>query len=127
MKILITSFFLLSFIQFSSAQKIDGRLLNNFTESFLEELINTNIQDYNLLVYAIDNGCYVAEAPSTKSSEYSGTISWANEAIPTFLDLNRDFGIVLENFNQYLLIDGTDKMVVVKSKIVLENEIKTKK
>jgi hypothetical protein len=127
MKFLLSSLLLLSFIQFSSAQKIDSRLLNNYSETFLEELIQKDIQEYNLLVHAIDNACYVAQAPASKSSELTKTISWTDDTIPSFLDLNRDYGIVLENFNQYILIEGTKNMVVVKSKIVLDNELKTKK
>ncbi len=106
---------------------MDSRLLNNYSESFLAELIQNDIQEYNLLVHAIDNACYVAQAPASKSAEFTRTISWTNASIPAFLDLNRDYGIVLENFNQYILIEGTEKMVVVKSKIVLENELQTKK
>ena len=127
MKILLSSMLLIFFTQLSFAQKIDARLLNNYSESFLEELIQKDILEYNLLVHAIDNACYVAQAPSSKSTELTKTISWTDESNPTFLDLNRDYGIVLENFNQYILIAGTEKMVVVKSKIVLENELKTKK
>ncbi len=127
MKFLFSSFLLLFFIQHSFAQKLDSRLLGNYSESFLLELIQNDIQEYNLLVHAIDNACYVSQAPSAKSSELTKTITWTYESNPTFLDLNRDYGIVLENFNQYILISGTEKMVVVKSKIVLENELKTKK
>ena len=79
------------------------------------------------MVYAIDNACYVTKAPLSKSSELNSTIYWSSESIPTFLDLQRAYGIVLENFNQYILLEGTEKMVVVKSKIVLENEIQNKK
>jgi hypothetical protein len=101
--------------------------LNNYSETFLEELIQKDIQEYNLLVHAIDNACYIAQAPASKSSELTKTISWTDDTIPSFLDLNRNYGIVLENFNQYILIEGTKNMVVVKSKIVLDNELKTKK
>ncbi len=127
MKILITSFLLLSFFQVSYAQKIDSRLLNNYSEVYLSELISNETQEYNLLVYAIDNACYLTQAPASKSSEFTKSISWTLDSIPAFLDLNLKYGIVLENFNQYIQLEGTDKMLVVKSRIVLENELKTKK
>jgi hypothetical protein len=127
MKNLFISFLLLSFFQVSYSQKIDSRLLKNYSEAYLSELIANDTQEYNLLVYAIDNACYLTQAPASKSSEFTKTIAWTLDSTPTFLDLNLQYGIVLENFNQYIQLEGTDKMLVVKSRIVLENELNTKK
>jgi hypothetical protein len=127
MKILFATLFYVSFGQFAFCQKIDTRLLENYSESYLIALQNENVKDYNLLVYAIDNACYTAQAPTGKSSDISQKIIWSVNEDPNFLDVNREFGIVLENFNQYILMEGTDKMLVVKSKFVLENELTNKK
>jgi hypothetical protein len=127
MKNLFISFLLLSFFQVSYSQKIDSRLLKNYSEAYLSELIASDTHEYNLLVYAIDNACYLTQVPASKSSEFTKTIAWTLDSIPAFLDLNLQYGIVLENFNQYIQLDGTDKMLVVKSRIVLENELNTNK
>ena len=127
MKNLLISFFLLSFFQVTYSQNIDSRLLKNYSEAYLSELIANDSQEYNLLVYAIDNACYLTQVPGSKSSEFTKTIAWTLDSTPSFLDLNLKYGIVLENFNQYIQLEGTDQMLVVKSRIVLKNELNTKK
>ncbi len=127
MKILFVTLIFVSFGHFAFSQKIDTRLLGNYSEAYLIDLQNENLKEYNLLVYAIDNACYTTNAPTGKSADISKTILWTESKSPNFLDLNKGFGIELENFNQYILLEGTGKMLVVKSKIVLENELTNKK
>jgi hypothetical protein len=126
MKFLLTSIIFLSFSLNVFSQKIDNRLLGNYSEGYLIDLQNKNIKEYNLLVYAIDNACYTTSSPNVKSAEITNTILWNMSDDLSFLNLNKEFGIQLENFNQYIVLEGTGKMLVVKSKFVLENEMTNK-
>jgi hypothetical protein len=85
------------------------------------------VKEYNLLNHALENGTYVTKAPEGKPEGFTQSINWSLPGYPTLLELADQFGIKLENFNQYIRINGTDKMVVVKSRIVLENELSNKK
>ena len=78
---------------------------------------------YTMYVYAIDHACYVTDLPSGKLSDLNGTIEVDMNKPLNFIEL----GLDIKTSNQYLKITGTDKMLVVKSVYVLENELQTKK
>jgi hypothetical protein len=84
------------------------------------ELKKMNSDDLILLDYALTNGVYVTALPSKESSEIK-ELNVTSE-IKKFTDI----GLRIENQNQYFNIVGTDKMLVVKSKYVLQNELKNK-
>ena len=127
MKIFTIAIYLLCATSAVFGQTTEEKLVKLYSAEKLAELKGNNPGEYRLLVYALENGSYVTKAPDGKSEGYTSSINWANSGQPTFYDLANQFGIRLENFNQYIRMTGTDKMVVVKSRFVLENELSNKK
>jgi len=78
-------------------------------------------EELKLLNYALENAVYITEIPSKNAIELK-TIS-----VPLTMVKFTDAGLKIENQNQYFKIEGKDKMLVVKSIYVLQNELKTKK
>ncbi len=78
-------------------------------------------EELKLLNYALENAVYITGIPSKNAMELK-TIS-----VPLTIVKFTDAGLKIENQNQYFKIEGTDKMMVVKSNYVLHNELKTKK
>ena len=104
------------------AQSLDVRLEKKYGKASLEEMIAKNPKRYNMLVYALDNACYLTAKPSGKDLSLPTITCNSNQKL-NFIDL----GLDITNQNQYFLVEGTDKMLVVKSEWVLMNEITTKK
>lgn len=73
-----------------------------------------------LLEYALTNGFYITTLPSKESTD----IKKLN--LPSEIKKFTDIGLRIENQNQYFNIVGTDKMLVVKSRYVLQTELKNK-
>lgn len=112
---------------YSLAQNRDDKMSSLYSAEKLSLLKANDLKEYNLLSHALENGTYVTKAPEGKTEGFTQSINWSLSEQPTFLELSDQFGIKLENFNQYIRINGTDKMVVVKSRYVLENELLNKK
>ncbi len=106
-----------------SAQNIDSRLLQRYSETDLAVLRNETPEKYNLLVYALDHALYTTALPSGKIEGLDTPRSLQYGETTNFLDL----GLEILTRNQYIPLLGTDKMLVVKSEWVLLNEMKTKK
>jgi hypothetical protein len=106
-----------------SAQNIDSRLLQRYSETDLAVLRNETPEKYNLLVYALDHALYTTALPSGKIEGLDTPRSLRYGETTNFLDL----GLEILTRNQYIPLLGTDKMLVVKSEWVLLNEMKTKK
>ena len=119
--ILLFSLFLVSQIGFSQEKEINPQLLKVYSENELNQIVQESPEKYDLLVYAIDHAIYTADFPTEKKDNISKEIE-----VPlgdyTYLDL----GIKIENLNQFYRIKGTNKILVVKSFYVLNNEIITK-
>ena len=120
--ILLFSLFLVSQIGFSQEKEINPQLLSVYTETELNQMIQNNPEKYDLLIYAIDNAIYTADYPTEKKVDISKEISIPQDEY-TYLDL----GIKIEDLNQFYKIKGTNKILVVKSFYVLNNEIKMKR
>jgi len=120
MKLLTTLSFLLFFGAVSFSQQIDERLLEKYTATELNLMIENSPNDYALLNYALDNAMYVAEGSNPKAVGLE-TINAPSEG-STFLDL----GLEIKEENQYFKISGEDKILVVKSKWVLNHEMQKK-
>ena len=86
-------------------------------------MIQDNPAQYNVLVYALDHACYVIDKPVEKDLSGFTTIPVDVSKPINFLDL----GLEIKDQNQYFLIQGTSKMLVVKSNWVLNHELTTKK
>jgi len=117
--LLLFSLFLVSQIGFSQEKEINPQLLSVYTETELNQMIQNDHDKYDLLVYAIDNGIYTTTYPKGKKVENSISVPVGDF---NFLDLN----LKIQETNQYFRINGIEKVVVVKSFFVLNNEIKTK-
>ena len=77
--------------------------------------------DLSLLNYALNHAVYTTLLPN-KNAEQLKTLK-VSPSIVRFTDA----ALRIENQNQYFIIEGTDKMLVIKSKYVLQNELKNKK
>ena len=120
MKLLFTLCFSMFFVGGVMSQKYDARLLQRFTEIQLSNLQNENPQELDLLNYALDNAIYFADVPEGKNIELT-EISLPNGE-PTFINL----GLNIEDQNQYFLVREKNKMLVVKSSLVLSHEMNKK-
>lgn len=117
MKLLLSATFALLTIGFVSAQNYDTRLLKKFSH---EQLLNLEQNDPSTLKryeYALDHAIYVTDMPAGKNVDLK-TIQFQGEG-QNFADLGLD--ILAEN--QYYKIAGQDKVLVVKSIWVLDNEL----
>ena len=113
-------FTFLSHISFS--QKVDQRLEKKYSKNEITQMIKNDPMNYKFLVYALDNACYIIDQPEGKSLSEFTSIS---------IDINKplnflDFGLEIKDQNQYFIIEGSDKLLVVKSNWVLNHELKTK-
>ena len=117
--VLITIF---SFTTFS--QEIDVRLLSRYSQDDLIEMRNNNINEYEFLIYALDHSIYTTKISDAK---YDGLdiklIDISNKDL-NFIALDIQ---IMDATNQYYKIIGDNKLLVVKSRYVLNQEIKQKK
>ena len=120
MKLITTLCFSLLFSVISFSQDIDKRLLEKYSEAELNEMIENSPNEYALLDYALDNAIYFATTSASKGQTLE-TIDLPAEGA-TFIDL----GIEIKDQNQYFRINGEDKLLVVKSKWVLNHEMQKK-
>ncbi len=100
-----------------SQEKIDQRLLKVYSVTELNEMIQSSPDDYQLLVYALDNAIYYTNYSTEKSLEFTA-IDRPKDGV-TFLDL----GLELKEVNQYFKVNGENQLLVVKSKWVLNHEL----
>ena len=112
----------MSNVTFSQEKQMNNPLLKVYSEIELTLIQENEPLKYDLLVYAIDHAVYVIDFPKGKDVSIPNTISLPNTN-SSFLDLN----LKIKDENQYFLIKGSDKVLVIKSFFVLKNEIKTKK
>jgi hypothetical protein len=118
--LLFTVFLSASFLAFS--QEADVRLSKRYSSNELADLKQNDPAKLTLLNYALDHACYIADVPKGKESGLNGVIELnINEPID-FIAL----GLEIQKTNQYLRIKGTDKVLVVKSEWVLNNEMQNK-
>lgn len=119
MRILITMVFAACFSGAVFSQEIDERLLKSYTLEEVQNLINSDEEKYQILVSAIGRATEIVDFPKGKETKVSEVIS-IPEGEFTYLDL----GLKIKDTNQYFKINGTDKLLVVKSFFVLKNESK---
>lgn len=114
----------LFFSCYSFSQKVDETLSKKYTSEEMKTLKKVDSKKYELINYSLNNACYVIDMPSGKSTSEFKVVS-----VPNMSKLNyQDLGLsIIENENQYFLIQGTTKMLVVKSSIVLNQEFSSKK
>lgn len=120
MKRLSLTLLLILFATGLKAQNYDSRLLNAYSASELEGLQKSDTEKLSLISYALENGMYVSDNGNVKGGSLPEIEMPSSDA--TFADL----GIQIKNENQYFQIKGEDKILVVKSFWVLNNELETK-
>jgi hypothetical protein len=113
-------FFLLVSSVTWSQEKIDKRLLAKYSVEELKAIESENPNDLKIMNYALDNGMYIANYSEQKGDVFVEID--APKKNQTYIDLN--FQILDQN--QYFKIKGDDKLLVIKSKGVLMNELKIK-
>lgn len=119
MKQLSIFFFVLFISSLSWAQeKMDKRLLERYSTVELSSLKQNNPEEFKILNYALDNGMYIANYSAEKGDVFP-EIDRPKKS-DTYINLNLE---ILEE-NQYFKIKGEDKMLIVKSKWLLKNEMK---
>lgn len=123
MKKLALTFSLLVFSVAGYSQQMDQRLLEVYSEQELTEIKTKDIGFFNALVYGLENGTYITDMPQGKELENIKSIK-----LPKGNYTYASLGLrISEESNQYIKIEGTNKLLVVKSAIVLKNELKYKK
>lgn len=120
MKLVTTLCISFLFATVSFSQELDERLLEKYTVEELNEMIANSPNEYALLDYALDNAIYYAIGPNPKAASLEVITLPAEGA--TFIDL----GLKIEELNQYFKISGEDKILVVKSRVVLNHEMQKK-
>jgi LEA14-like dessication related protein len=120
MKLLLTLSITMLLSGLVYSQDFDSRLLAKYSQSELTEMKSTSPDEYKLLVYALDHAIYIAENGNAKGNQLEQVTLPAGSY--TFLDL----GLQIKDQNQYFLIAGENKMLVVKSKWVLNHEMEKK-
>ena len=121
-----TTFILLLSILISSvsfSQNFDKRLEKTYTTSQLKTMQKENPAQFNMLNYALDNALYVIDMPKEKMSEIQKTITYDSKKKTTFLEL----GLTIQKENQYFKINGSEKVLVVKSEWLLLNELNSRR
>lgn len=101
------------------SQDIDSRLLERYSSTELSALQSSNPARIALMTYALDNALYITDVPSGKEIN-AETITVNSESLPTYIEL----GLEIKNENQYFMIAGQNKMLVMKSEWVLNHEMK---
>ena len=130
-----THIILLILLAFSSTsiycQNYNQDLLKSYSKKELKEITKSNPNEIELLNYAIDNACYVVEKPvADKKTRATG--DGRTSTLPVLdgklhVDLDKikftDLGLKIGDENIYLILTHYNKMLVVKSKWVLQNEL----
>jgi len=105
------------------SQDYDNRLLKSYSVEELTQIKTEKPADLKVLAYGLENACYFSEAPKGKDVAGIQSIKLTGTDIPCYADL----GLKILDQNQYFMIEGTSKMLVVKSKWVLNHELQNKK
>jgi transcription termination factor NusB len=125
-KTMKSTFILLFSILISSislSQEFDKRLEKAYTSNQLTTMQKENPAQLKMLNYALDNALYVIDMPKEKMSEIQKSITYDLKKKATFLEL----GLTIQKENQYLKINGLDKVLVVKSEWMLLNELNSRR
>ena len=115
--LLITALFMAG-ISFSQSSH-DSRLLERYSDEELTELKNSEPEEYQVLVNALERGIFIGEIPTQKGKDiqFNGELDCDPEEEHTFISL----GIELkEREYQYFKISGTNMLVGVLPKRLLK-------
>lgn len=119
MKIKILFLFAFFFATAGFSQEVDSRLLKVYSVEELNEIRSNSLENYNALVYGLEHGIEVIDLPSEKPNPSKRTIT-----VPNGEYNYADLGLKIESQNQYFQIQGTNKIILLKSFWVLNYEQK---
>ncbi|MGB0881555.1 MAG: hypothetical protein ACPGSO_01285 [Vicingaceae bacterium] len=108
----------------AQTDQLDKRLLVKYKKNELKALQKDAPQEYKYINYCLDNAWYISPLPKEKmksSNNRIGQIKIKDVNNLNFYKLNIE---IIENDYQFFAIEGTDKMLVVKSKSHILKEIK---
>lgn len=108
---------------YSIAQKVDETLSKKYSSEEMKTLKKVDSKKYELINFCLQNACYVIDNPAGKN-----TVEFPVISVPNLNKLNfQDLGLsIIEDQNQYFRIEGTNKLLVVKSTWVLNYEMSKK-
>ena len=113
------SLFLFLFITiFGYAQSTDKALLNSYSKEELAAIKNHEPEKYNLLLYALEHATYLGEFDVEKHGQLNIKELPELTNKPSFTDLH----VKIQPYNQYFYAPKMNKIVIVKSEWVLNNE-----
>lgn len=120
MKTLLPICFLFLFIGAVNSQESSPKemLLKVYSSDKLSQIKKESPADYRMLIYAVDHAVYKANYEGKEGDSFK-TITLEGEDLPSFTELNLE---ILDQ-NQYFKINGENKLLVVKSKWVLNHEL----
>jgi hypothetical protein len=121
MKLFYTLFFALLSLS-SWSQTIETQLSKSYSKEEIAQFKAEN--SLPLYVYAIEHACYLIDKPQGKDVSGFPTLKVNGETVP--LDFTY-FQIKLTDRTQYFQIEGSARILVVKSKNVLSLEMKNQK
>lgn len=110
------------FVTIGYSQQADYKLLKVYSQQEIAEIKQKDISLYNALIYGVDNATYISDWPTGKDISDWPSISLKNNDY-SFATVGVK---IIEDKNQYFKIDGTKKILVVKSALVLKNELNNK-
>lgn len=105
-------------LQFLNAQKNQDQseLLKSYTIEELEEIKASSPENYNALIYALDNGIYFGNFNENKHEGLLVLEGFDKQKNFT------DYGLKIKDTNQYFYCLEINKVMVLKSFWVLNNE-----
>ena len=121
MKLFYTLFFALLSLS-SWSQTIDAQLSKSYSKEEIAQFKAEN--SLPLYVYAIEHACYLIDKPQGKDVSGFPTLKVNGETVPLAFTY---FQIKLTDRTQYFQIEGSTRILVVKSKNVLSLEMKNQK
>ena len=100
----------------AQSQNIDKRLLAKYSVEELDNIKTSSPKEYKILNHCLDNGWYLSALPTEKMKNNDGRIgSIVIKDIKkiNFFELNIE---LIQDDYQFFAIEGTQQMLVVKSK-----------
>lgn len=124
MKIILTSFMLLlSIVSFAQTSDSRTKLLKGYSDEELVKLETADKDMYAILNFSIEKGYSFGLVPSKKGI-VARTIKLSDAQMNNFNYL--EHGIKITTENQYFLIAGTDKMLIIQGSLPIAYQLKLK-
>tara|TARA_B110000046_G_scaffold150573_1_gene159025 strand:+ start:1039 stop:1413 length:375 start_codon:yes stop_codon:yes gene_type:complete len=122
MKLFLSLTLFLCFCFIGHAQDFPSKLLLSYSQQELDHLKQKDQEKFLLLAYAVEHAIYTGAFYASKHSGLDKIELETEVSNPSFTD----FGFKITDVNQYFYWESRDKVLVVKSFWVLENEQKNK-